>query len=83
MFSSSSFNLVVYSICRGGASSVFLQHNSMKRALLRGRWRSASVARAYVQDAVAEITSFQLSGVQRLNLQSAASWLRRLTAKAS
>ena len=69
------FNLAVYSLRRGGASFDFLQHNSMERTLLRGHWQSTSAARVYVQDAVVEITSLQLTSAQRRNLQAAAAWV--------
>jgi hypothetical protein len=41
--------LTVYSLWRGGASWDFLQHQSMERTLLRGRWQSTSSARIYTR----------------------------------
>ena len=42
-----------YSLRRGGATAYFLQTGSMEKTLLRGRWTSSTVARLYIQDAVA------------------------------
>jgi len=57
--------ITVYSLRRGGASWDFLQHQSMERTLLRGRWQSTSSARLYLQDATAMVTELQLSSSQQ------------------
>lgn len=57
--------ITVYSLRRGGASWDFLQHQSMERTLLRGRWQSTSSARLYLQDATAMVTELQLSSSQK------------------
>ena len=55
----------VYSLRRGGATYDFLQHNSMERTLLRGRWTSTSTARIYIQDTIATISQLRLTPLQR------------------
>ena len=61
--------LTVYSLRRGGATWSFLQHGSMERVLLRGRWQSTKTARMYLQDAVAGMSDLQLSDSMRTALQ--------------
>ena len=75
--------ITVYSLRRGGASWDFLQHQSMERTLLRGRWQSTSSARIYLQDATAMVTYLKLSGPQQ-QLATAASklLLQKLDGKA-
>jgi hypothetical protein len=59
-----------YSLRRGGATAYFLQTGSMEKTLLRGRWTSSSIARLYVQDALAQSGELQLSKGQRLDLKA-------------
>ena len=61
--------LTVYSLRRGGATWSFLQHGSMEKVLLRGRWQSTKTARIYLQDAVAGMSDLQLSDSMRMALQ--------------
>ena len=61
--------LTVYSLRRGGATWNFLQHQSMEKTLLRGRWASTASARLYLQDAAAMVAHLDLSANQR-NLAS-------------
>ena len=68
--------LTVYSLRRGGATWDFLQHQSMERTLLRGRWSSTSTARIYLQDAVATVSHLQLSAEQRHLAHASAIHLR-------
>ena len=68
--------ITVYSLRRGGASWDFLQHQSMERTLLRGRWASTSSARLYLQDATAMVSHLSLSSNSRSLLQAAANTLR-------
>lgn len=67
--------VTVYSLRRGGASWDFLQHQSLERTLLRGRWASTSSARIYLQDVTAMVTHLRLSAAQLDAVQSAASVL--------
>lgn len=67
--------VTVYSLRRGGASWDFLQHQSLERTLLRGRWASTSSARIYLQDATAMVTHLELTPVQYSLAQAAASRL--------
>lgn len=62
--------LTVYSLRRGGATWSFLQHGSMEKCLLRGRWQSTKTARIYLQDAVAGMSDLQLSDSIRNKLQA-------------
>ena len=50
-----------YSLRRGGATAYFLRTGSMEKTLLRGRWMSTSIARLYIQDAVALANELMLS----------------------
>ena len=68
--------LTVYSLRRGGATWDFLQHQSMERTLLRGRWSSTSTARIYLQDAVATVSHLQLTAEQRHLAHCAAARLK-------
>lgn len=69
--------ITVYSLRRGGASWDFLQHQSLERTLLRGRWASTSSARIYLQDATAMVTHLRLSAAQLSAVKAAASYLRK------
>ena len=62
--------LTVYSLRRGGATWSFLQHGSMEKVLLRGRWQSTKTARIYLQDAVAGMSDLQLSDSIREALEN-------------
>ena len=64
--------LTVYSLRRGGATWAFLQHGSMEKVLLRGRWQSTKTARIYLQDAVAGMSDLLLSDSMRKALQKEA-----------
>ena len=66
----------VCSLRRGGAAWGFLSHQSMERALLRGRWSSTSSARIYLQDAVATVARLRLSDEQLSLAHSAAAHLK-------
>ena len=67
--------ITLYSVRRGGASHDFLEHGSLEKTLLRGRWASARSARIYVQDAVAALAELQLSETQLDNARLLASFL--------
>lgn len=67
--------ITVYSLRRGGASWDFLQHQSLERTLLRGRWSSTSSARIYLQDATAMVTHLALTPSQKDLARAAASRL--------
>ena len=54
----------IYSLRRWGATWDFLEHQSMERTLLRGRWASTSSARMYLQDAVATVAHLKLANWQ-------------------
>lgn len=69
--------VTVYSLRRGGASWDFLQHQSLERTLLRGRWASTSSARIYLQDATAMVTHLRLSAVQQAALESGSALLTK------
>ncbi|CAE7765025.1 unnamed protein product [Symbiodinium sp. CCMP2592] len=65
----------VYSLRRGGATWDFLEHQSMERTLLRGRWASTSSARVYLQDAVATVAHLKLAKWQTALAQQAMAFL--------
>ena len=44
----SSSKCTLYSLRRGGATHDFLEHGSLEKTLLRGRWASARSARMYI-----------------------------------
>lgn len=50
-----------YSLRRGGATWTFQSTGSMERALLKGRWNSAQVAKVYIQDGLSKIPSMTFS----------------------
>ena len=65
----------VYCLRRGGATYACLQHGSMEKTLLRGRWTSSSTARIYLQDTMATVFRFRLSPLQRAHVTLAAGFL--------
>lgn len=65
--------LKVYSLRRGGATWKFLEHGSMEKALLQGRWQSTATARIYIEDAAAASTALSLTEAQVADLTWAAS----------
>ena len=69
-------NLSVYSLRRGGVTWNFLQHGSMEKTLLRGRWQSTSSARIYLTDSVAAVSLLQLTTEQRLWIRQSVEILR-------
>ena len=50
-----------YSLRRGGATHHFLQKRTVDSILIRGRWRSLSVARLYLEDGLATLQQLQMS----------------------
>ena len=68
-------SISVYSLRRGGATWSFLNHGSMERTLLRGRWSSSATARIYLQDAVAGVSDLKLGSEIRKNLRTYAKQL--------
>lgn len=64
--------VTVYSLRRGGASWDFLEHQSLERILLRGRWSSTSSARIYSQDATAMVIHLELTPSQTSMARAAA-----------
>ena len=50
-----------YSIRRGGATHDFRAHGLMERTLIRGRWKSSSIARLYITDALSRIPQITMS----------------------
>ena len=59
-----------YSLRRGGATAYFVQSGSMEKTLLRGRWTSSTVARLYIQDALAQAGELRLTVEQRFTLRA-------------
>ncbi|CAK0819938.1 unnamed protein product [Prorocentrum cordatum] len=49
------FRLSWYSCRRGGATYDFMSHQSMETTIMRGRWGSATTAKLYIEQAVADI----------------------------
>ena len=49
-----------YSLRRGGATFDFWAYRNFERTMLRGRWQSVSVARIYVNEALAEATNLKV-----------------------
>ena len=54
------FSFKPYSLRRGGATFLLQSHMPLEYILLRGRWRSASVARIYLQDGLAALTEIRM-----------------------
>ena len=65
----------VYCLRRGGATYACLQHGSMEKTLLRGRWTSSSTARIYLENTIATVFKFKLSPLQRAHVTLAAGFL--------
>jgi integrase len=65
----------LYSLRRGGATADFLDHGSMEKTLLKGRWSSSKTARIYLQDAVATLADLQLDSFTKTKLTKAAKFL--------
>lgn len=57
-----------YSIRRGGATHSFATSLALDRVILRGRWRSLSVARIYLEDGQAQLSSIRLSSKAKSRL---------------
>ena len=58
-----------YSLRRGGATHLLQQGMAMDCILVRGRWRSLSVARLYLQDGMAQIPHLRISPLDRVKIQ--------------
>lgn len=50
-----------YSLRRGGATSDFMSKGTLERIILRGRWRSISVARLYLEDGLSHLAQVRFS----------------------
>lgn len=50
-----------YSIRRGGATHAFVTQQTMEAILLRGRWRSLTVARLYLEDGQSQLAQLALT----------------------
>jgi hypothetical protein len=64
------FGFKPYSIRRGGATADFAEHGSMDRCCVRGRWSSASSARYYITQGMAQLGELSLSSEQRALLEA-------------
>ena len=71
LFSLDFLGLKCYSIRRGGATFEFGTHGLMEKTLIRGRWASTGVARLYITDAMAQLSSLQLTPKLRGQLHEA------------
>ena len=60
-----------YSIRRGGATHSYMTSLALDRVILRGRWRSLSVARIYLEDGQAHMSSIRLSPQAKAHLAQA------------
>lgn len=49
-----------YSIRRGGATHAFATSMALDRVIIRGRWRSLSVARIYLEDGQAQLSQIKM-----------------------
>ena len=61
-----------YSLRRGGATHDYLLKGILEPIILRGRWRSLSVARLYIEDGLAQYPSLQLPSATQNRLNRAA-----------
>lgn len=64
-----------YSIRRGGATHSFATSLALDRVILRGRWRSLSVARIYLEDGQAQLSTISLTKHQKALLATFTSGL--------
>ena len=58
-------NFKPYSLRRGGATYLLQNNTALESILVRGRWRSLSVARLYLQDGLAQIPGLRSSAGQQ------------------
>ena len=49
-----------YSLRRGGATTMFLAHQSYDLAIQKGRWQSVKAARVYIQDGLSQLPRLML-----------------------
>eukprot|EP00438_Fugacium_kawagutii_P027135 Skav225198 [mRNA] locus=scaffold3065:268759:273280:+ [translate_table: standard] len=61
-----SLNLRPYSLRRGGATYEMQAHGLMEKTLLRGRWKNSNIARIYICDGLALLTSLRLTWESKL-----------------
>ena len=54
-------NFKPYSLRRGGATWEMQQHGSMERVLVRGRWKTSTVARLYIADGLSLLPSLRMT----------------------
>lgn len=53
-----------YSLRRGGATHDYMSKGTMEAIILRGRWRSISVARLYLEDGLSHLSQVRLTPQQ-------------------
>lgn len=58
-----------YSLRRGGATFLLQEGMALESILIRGRWKSVSVARLYLEDGLSLIPSLRLPRVDQLRVQ--------------
>lgn len=68
-FKLGTFSFKPYSLRRGGATFLLQCGMAMETILVRGRWRSRSVARLYLEDGLAQLPNLRLSAEQHSRLQ--------------
>ena len=57
-----------YSLRRGGATAHFLEHGSLDKTAVRGRWPSTKTARIYINEAVSTLAQITLTTLQQISI---------------
>ena len=71
-FGLQALNFKPYSLRRGGATHDYMAKGILEPIILRGRWRSLSVARLYIEDGLAQYPALQLPPQSQRSLATAA-----------
>ena len=61
-----------YSLRRGGATAHFLEHGSLDKTAVRGRWPSTKTARVYINEAVSTLAQITLTTLQQTAIDKCA-----------
>eukprot|EP00438_Fugacium_kawagutii_P015911 Skav211119 [mRNA] locus=scaffold2659:123518:130322:- [translate_table: standard] len=64
-FDVGTWGFVPYSLRRGGATAFYMRTNSLDTVMIQGRWRDATTARIYLDDARATLVRMRLSPATR------------------
>ena len=67
-----------HSLRRGGATAHFLEHGSLDKTAIRGRWSSAKTARIYINEAVSMLAQIMVTTLQEATIDNCAKIILQL-----